>query len=142
MTAWPAIWLTLQLATITTVILLIIALPLGWWLARTSSRFRPLIEALTAMPLVLPPTVLGFYLLIIMRPDAPIGAFWVRVTGDTLAFSFSGLVIASVIYSLPFAVQPMQTAFMAVPQPVDQMARLRTSDPAAFTTGRRDAPVK
>ena len=97
MTAWPAIWLTLQLATITTVILLIIALPLGWWLARTKSRFRPLVEALTAMPLVLPPTVLGFYLLIIMRPDAPIGAFWVRVTGDTLAFSFSGLVIASTI---------------------------------------------
>ena len=132
MTAWPAIWLTLQMATITTVILLIIALPLGWWLARTTSRFRPLVEALTAMPLVLPPTVLGFYLLIVMRPDAPIGAFWVRATGDTLAFSFSGLVVASAIYSLPFAVQPMQTAFMAVPQPVLDAAR-------TLGAGARDA---
>lgn len=123
MSAWPAIWLTLQLAAVTTVILLVIALPLGWWLATTRSRFRPLVEAVTALPLVLPPTVLGFYLLILMRPDAPLGAFWVRVTGDTLAFSFPGLVLASIVYSLPFAVQPMQTAFAAVPQATLDAAR-------------------
>lgn len=123
MTAWPAIWLTLQLATVTTVILMIIALPLGWWLATTRARVRPFVEALTALPLVLPPTVLGFYLLVLMRPDAPVGAFWVKVTGETLAFSFPGLVLASVVYSLPFAVQPMQTAFMAVPQSTLDAAR-------------------
>lgn len=123
MSAWPAIWLTLQLAAVTTVILMIIALPLGWWLATTRARIRPLIEALTALPLVLPPTVLGFYLLVLMRPDAPVGAFWVKITGDTLAFSFPGLVLASIVYSLPFAVQPMQTAFMAVPQSTLDAAR-------------------
>lgn len=123
MTAAPAIWLTLKLAGVTTLILLVIALPLGWWLARTQSRIRPLVEALTALPLVLPPTVLGFYLLVFMRPDAPFGAFWVKVTGESLAFSFSGLVLASVVYSLPFAVQPMQTAFMSVPQATLDAAR-------------------
>jgi molybdate transport system permease protein len=123
MTAWPAIWLTLKLAAVSTVILMIIALPLGWWLAKTRARIRPLVEAITALPLVLPPTVLGFYLLVLMRPDAPLGAFWVRITGDTLAFSFSGLVLASVVYSLPFAVQPMQTAFMSVSQSTLDAAR-------------------
>ena len=123
MTAWPAIWLTLQLAAVTTVILMAIALPLGWWLATTRARVRPLVEAVTALPLVLPPTVLGFYLLILMRPDAPLGAFWVRVTGETLAFSFPGLVLASIVYSLPFAVQPMQTAFAAVPRETLDAAR-------------------
>jgi len=121
--AWPAIWLTVQLATVTTLILMAIALPLGWWLARTRARIRPLVEAVTALPLVLPPTVLGFYLLILMRPDAPLGAFWVRVTGETLAFSFPGLVLASVVYSLPFAVQPMQTAFASVPRETLDAAR-------------------
>ena len=116
MSVWPAIWLTLQLATITTAILLVIALPLGWWLATTKARTRPLFEAITALPLVLPPTVLGFYLLLLMSPDAFLGGLFLKVTGDTLAFSFTGLVIASVVYSLPFAVQPMQTAFRAVPQ--------------------------
>ena len=96
MSVWPAIWLTLQLATVTTGILLIIALPYGWWLATTKARTRPLFEAITALPLVLPPTVLGFYLLILMRPDAPFGGFFLRMTGETLAFSFTGLVIASV----------------------------------------------
>ncbi len=123
MSVWPAIWLTLKLATVTTVILLVIALPLGWWLARTQNRLRPLVEAVTALPLVLPPTVLGFYLLIFMSPQTAFGAFWVRVTGETLTFSFTGLVIASLIYSLPFAVQPMQTAFMAVPQATLDAAR-------------------
>lgn len=123
MSVWPAIWLTLQLATVTTVILLIIALPLAWWLSTTEARSRPLFEAIIALPLVLPPTVLGFYLLVIMRPDAPLGRFWVSVTGETLAFSFTGLVVASVIYSLPFAVQPLQTAFAAVPRRTLDAAR-------------------
>jgi molybdate transport system permease protein len=134
-TAWPAIWLTLQLAAVTTIILMSIALPLGWWLATTRAHVRPLVEAVTALPLVLPPTVLGFYLLILMRPDAPLGAFWVRVTGETLAFSFPGLVLASVVYSLPFAVQPMQTAFAAVPRETLDAARtLGATSRDAFLT--------
>ena len=135
MSVWPAVWLTLQLAAVTTVILLLIAMPLGWWLATTKARTRPLFEALTALPLVLPPTVLGFYLLILMRPDAPIGSAFVKLTGETLAFSFTGLVIASVIYSLPFAVQPMQTAFRAIPQPLLDAARTLGASPRdAFFT--------
>lgn len=123
MSVWPAIWLTLQLAAISTVILLIIALPLGWWLATTKARTKPLFEAITALPLVLPPTVLGFYLLVLMSPDTTLGALWVRATGDTLAFSFTGLVIASVLYSLPFAVQPMQSAFSTIPRNTLEAAR-------------------
>ena len=129
MSVWPAIWLTLQLASVTTLILLVIAMPLGWWLATTQARTRPLFEAITALPLVLPPTVLGFYLLVLMAPSAPLGALWVRVTGDTLAFSFPGLVIASVIYSLPFAVQPLQTAFSGVPQATLDAARTLGASP-------------
>ncbi len=116
MNLWTPIWLTLQLAGLTTILLLLIATPIAWWLANTRARIRPAIEALTALPLVLPPTVLGFYLLILMSPDSAIGGLWVRLTGEALTFSFSGLVIASLFYSLPFAVQPMQTAFRAVPQ--------------------------
>ena len=123
MSLWPVISLTLQLAAITTVILMAFALPFAWWLARTKARIRPLLEAVTSLPLVLPPTVLGFYLLILMSPDSPIGALWVRATGETLTFSFTGLVIASLFYSLPFAVQPLQTAFMAVPQATIDTAR-------------------
>ncbi|MEM6387176.1 MAG: molybdate ABC transporter permease subunit [Pseudomonadota bacterium] len=135
MSVWPAIWLTVKLAALTTVILMVIAVPLGWWLATTKARTRPLFEAITALPLVLPPTVLGFYLLVLMRPDAPLGGLWVTLTGSTLAFSFSGLVLASVVYSLPFAVQPMQTAFAAVPQASLDAARTlgATSRDALFT---------
>ncbi|MEM8800538.1 MAG: molybdate ABC transporter permease subunit [Pseudomonadota bacterium] len=115
--------LTLVLAGLTTVILLMIAIPLGWWLATTRARLRPLVEAITTMPLVLPPTVLGFYLLILMAPDAPLGALWVRLTGDSLSFSFAGLVLASVIYSLPFAVQPISSAFSAMGRAPIEMAR-------------------
>lgn len=114
MTLWPAVILTLQLATITTVILITIGIPLAWWLATTRSRTRPIVEAITTLPLVLPPTVLGFYLLVLFNPNAPLGAFWVAVTGQTLTFSFAGLVVASCLYSLPFAVQPIQTAFAGV----------------------------
>jgi len=106
--------LTLQLALATTAALFVIGTPLAWWLATTRSRAKPVIEAVTALPLVLPPTVIGFYLLIAMSPNAPLGAFWVSATGDTLTFSFAGLVAASIVYSLPFMVQPLQAAFESV----------------------------
>lgn len=108
------VWISLQLASVTVVVLLLLGTPLAWWLAFTRSRSRAVVEALVALPLVLPPTVLGFYLLILLGPAGPIGGFWVEVTGTTLTFSFSGLVIASVIYSFPFAVQPLQTSFEAI----------------------------
>ena len=114
MTNFGPLLLTLYLATIVTVILLIIGTPLAWWLATTRSKFKPIAEALTALPLVLPPTVLGFYLLILFNPNSVIGGFWVTLTGESLTFSFAGLVIASVIYSLPFMVQPLQSAFEGV----------------------------
>jgi molybdate transport system permease protein len=119
------VWLSLELAAVTTIVLLAIGTPLAWWLAWTHSRARPVIEALVALPLVLPPTVLGFYLLVILGPAGTIGQFWVDLTGSTLTFSFSGLVIASVIYSFPFVVQPLQTAFSGVgPEPLEAAATL------------------
>jgi molybdate transport system permease protein len=108
------VWLSLELAAITVVVLLIVATPLAWWLAFTPRRARVAIEAVVALPLVLPPTVLGFYLLTLLGPTGGIGRFWVEVTGSTLTFSFTGLVVASTIYSFPFAVQPLQSAFEAV----------------------------
>ena len=105
------LWLTLQLAAITTAILLAIGTPVAWWLARTESRLKPVAEAITALPLVLPPTVLGFYLLIALSPKSALGGLWLDVTGSTLTFSFIGLVIGSVFYSMPFTVQPLQVAF-------------------------------
>jgi len=135
MTDLAPIWLTLRLATLTTMVLLVIGTPLAWWLANTRSQIKPAIEAVTALPLVLPPTVLGFYLLIVMSPTSPFGGFWVSVTGEALTFSFTGLVIASVIYSLPFMVQPLQTAFEAVGRgPVEAAASLRASPLDAFFT--------
>ena len=119
----PAIWLSLNLALLSTVILIVLGMPLAWWLATTRSFLKPAIEALTTLPLVLPPTVLGFYLLILFSPDAPLGAAWVSLTGDTLTFSFAGLVLASCLYSLPFAVQPMQTAFASTGLEAMQAAR-------------------
>jgi len=108
-------WLSIQLALVTTVILVVVGTPIAWWLSRTKTRWKPAIQAVVALPIVLPPTVLGFYLLILLGPEGAIGGWWVRLTGDALTFSFAGLVIASCIYSLPFAVQPMQTAFEALP---------------------------
>ena len=105
------LWLSAQLAFVTTVILIILGAPLAWWLSQSRSRLQPVVQAIVAMPIVLPPTVLGFYLLIVLGPNGAIGSWWVKLTGDTLTFSFTGLVIASCIYSLPFAVQPMQNAF-------------------------------
>ena len=122
------IWISLKLASVTVIVLLILGTPLAWWLAFTRSRSRAVIEALVALPLVLPPTVLGFYLLILLGPAGPIGRFWVEITGTTLTFSFSGLVIASVIYSFPFAVQPLQTAFEGIGRsPLEAAATLGAS---------------
>jgi len=119
------VWLSLQLAAVTTIVLLAIGTPLAWWLAWTHSVARPVIEAIVALPLVLPPTVLGFYLLVILGPAGAIGQFWIELTGSTLTFSFSGLVIASVIYSFPFVVQPLQTAFASVGlEPLEAAATL------------------
>ena len=130
-----ALWLTFRLAIIVTGVLLILGTPLAWWLARTKSRAKPVVEAIVALPLVLPPTVLGFYLLILFNPSAPIGGFWLTLTGDTLAFSFAGLVIASVIYSMPFAVQPLQAAFESVgDELMEAAASLRASPMDAFFT--------
>jgi molybdate transport system permease protein len=109
-----ALLITLKLAAVTTVILLLLGIPLAWWLARTRARLKPLVETLVALPLVLPPTVLGFYLLIALGPQGPIGQLMAWLGGPQLAFSFSGLVLGSVIYSLPFVVQPLQTAFAAI----------------------------
>lgn len=129
------LWLTVQLASTTTVFLLLIGTPLAWWLANTKSRMRPAIEALTALPIVLPPTVIGLYFLILLSPTSTIGRFWVNITGDTLTFSFTGLVIASMFYSLPFMVQPLQTAFQTIGRaPMEAAATLRASPFNAFFT--------
>jgi molybdate transport system permease protein len=114
LTEFDAVWLTLQLAATTTFLLLLVGTPLAWWLAHSNNPVRPIIEAITAMPLVMPPTVIGFYLLLLFSPNSALGNFWFTLTGSTLAFSFSGLVLASMLYSLPFMVQPLVNAFAAV----------------------------
>lgn len=105
------VWITLQVAALTVIVLLVLSMPLAWWLANTRSRFKVAIESVTALPLVLPPTVLGFYLLLLLGPNGPAGQFWTVLTGSPLAFSFAGLIVASCVYSLPFVVQPLQAAF-------------------------------
>ena len=130
-----ALWITLQLAAVSTLILLVLGTPLAWWLARTQWRFRFVVEAMVALPLVLPPTVLGFYLLIALGPEGPIGALMEALGGQPLAFTFSGLVIGSVVYSLPFVVQPLQNAFSAVGRrPMEVAATLRASPMDRFFT--------
>jgi molybdate transport system permease protein len=130
-----ALWLTLELATITTVLLLLVGTPVAWWLSRTRAGIKPVIEALVALPLVLPPTVLGFYFLLVANPDAPLGRFWLEVTGDSLTFSFAGLVIASIVYSAPFMIQPLQTAFTSIGRgPLEAATMLRASPLDAFFT--------
>jgi molybdate transport system permease protein len=121
---WQALLLTLRLATLTTAILLLIAVPLATLLVLGRSRWLALVEALTALPLVLPPTVLGFFLLILLGPRTALGRGIIAVLGHPLAFSFSGLVVGSVIYSLPFAVQPIVAGFAAVNPPLVDAARL------------------
>ncbi len=111
---WQAVGLSVRLGLTTTAVLVGIGMPIGYWLARSRRPWRPLVEALVALPLVLPPTVLGFYLLLAMGPRGPLGMLWEDATGGRLAFSFEALLIASVISSLPFAVQPFSVAFAAV----------------------------
>jgi len=117
-----AIWLTLRLATVTLVLLLIVGTPLAWWLSRRQTSFSALVESLVALPLILPPTVLGFYLLLMLAPQTALGQLWQELTGSQLAFSFSALVIGSFLYSLPFVVQPLQSAFAQVPRGLMQAA--------------------
>jgi molybdate transport system permease protein len=128
-----AIKLTVELATLTTVLLLIIGTPIAWWLARTESRLKGPIGAIVALPLVLPPTVLGFYLLLIMGPNGPVGQFTQWLGIGLLPFTFWGLVVASVFYSMPFVVQPLQNAFEALGErPLEVAATLRASPWDAF----------
>ncbi|MBK3872317.1 molybdate ABC transporter permease subunit [Stutzerimonas frequens] len=121
-----AIWLTFKLASVTTLILLLVGTPIAWWLARTTSRMKGPIGAVVALPLVLPPTVLGFYLLVAMGPNGFIGQFTQSLGLGTLPFTFAGLVVGSVFYSLPFVVQPLQNAFEAIGErPLEAAATLR-----------------
>ena len=113
---FQALWLSVRLAAVTTALLVVIGTPIAWWLARSASKFRPFVQTIVAMPIVLPPTVMGFYLLILLGPDGAIGSWWVQLTGSALTFSFAGLVVASCVYSLPFAVQPLVTAFETLGQ--------------------------
>ena len=130
-----ALWITLQLALVSTLILLVLGAPLAWWLARSRWRYRFVAEAIVALPLVLPPTVLGFYLLLLLGPRGPVGAGLEALGGRPLAFTFTGLVIGSVIYSLPFVVQPLQNAFNAVGRrPLEAAATLRASPLDRFFT--------
>lgn len=129
------LWLTVQLAALTTAILLVIGTPIAWWLATTQSRAKSVVEAITALPLVLPPTVLGFYLLVLLSPNSALGGAFLSVTGSTLTFSFVGLILASTLYSVPFMVQPLQAAFESVgPGPMEAAASLRASQLDAFLT--------
>ena len=131
--AWQAISLTIELAGATTVLLLLLATPLAWWLARTRSGWRVPVSALVTMPLVLPPSVLGFYLLVAMGPDGPLGRLTQALGIGVLSFTFTGLLIGSIVYSLPFAVQPMQHAFEAMGRrPLEVAATLRASPLDAF----------
>lgn len=123
-----AIALTLELATVTTLILLVLATPIAWWLARTRSWWKGPVRAVVALPIVLPPTVIGFYLLVTMGPNGPLGQFTQALGIGLLPFTFAGLVVASVFYSMPFVVQPLQNAFEAIGErPLEAAATLRAS---------------
>lgn len=125
---WGAIRLTLELASVTTVLLLFISTPLAWWLARTRSAWKGAVGAVVALPIVLPPTVIGFYLLVTMGPNGPVGQLTQSLGLGVLPFTFAGLVVASIFYSLPFVVQPLQNAFEAIGErPLEAAATLRAS---------------
>ncbi len=125
-TALSAIWLTLRLATVTTLLLFLVGTPIAWWLARTRSFFKAPVGAMVALPLVLPPTVIGFYLLVVMGPQGPIGQLTQALGLGVLPFTFWGLVVGSVLYSMPFVVQPLQNAFDAIGErPLEVAATLR-----------------
>ncbi len=131
--AVSAIVLTFQLATATTVLLLLLATPLAWWLSQSQSKWRAPIGALVTLPLVLPPSVLGFYLLVAMGPNGPLGQFTQSLGWGVLSFTFTGLLIGSIIFSLPFAVQPIQHAFESIgPRPMEVAATLRAKPLDAF----------
>ena len=127
--AWSAIRLTAELAGLSTLLLLLVGTPLAWWLARTRSVWKPLFASLVAMPLVLPPTVLGFYLLLLMGPHGPVGQLTQSLGLGRLPFTFAGLVIGSVIYSMPFVVQPLQQAFEAIPERLLEAASTLRASP-------------
>lgn len=130
-----ALGTTLRLAFVTTLILLLLGTPLAWWLARTRNRCKVVVDAVVSLPLVLPPTVIGFYLLLALGPRGPIGGLMERLGGQPLAFSFAGLVIGSVVYSLPFVVQPLQDAFTSVGRrPFEEAATLRAGPLDRFFT--------
>lgn len=130
-----AIFLTLKLAVVVTIVLMIVGVPIAWWLARSKAWWKEAVGAVVALPLVLPPTVLGFYLLIALGPSSPLGQAVQSLFGRTLPFTFEGLVIGSVIYSLPFAVQPIRNAFEAFgDRPLEAAATLRASPLDAFFT--------
>ena len=130
-----ALGITLKLALLTTFILLLIGTPLAWWLSRSRWRYKFLLEAIIALPLVLPPTVLGFYLLLLLGSNGPLGGLMVALGGQPLAFTFTGLVIGSVVYSMPFVIQPLQNAFSAIGQrPMEVAATLRASPLDRFFT--------
>ena len=132
---WAAIELTLKLASVTTVLLLVLCTPLAWWLAHTRSRWRGPVGAVVALPLVLPPTVIGFYLLVSMGPNGPIGHFTEAMGWGRLPFTFAGLVVGSLVYSLPFAVQPLQRAFENLGQrPLEVAATLGAGKLDTFFT--------
>lgn len=134
-TLQAAILVTLKLAGLTTLILLLLGMPLAWWLARSRSRWRMPVGALVALPMVLPPTVLGFYLLLGMGPDGPLGQLTTALGLGTLAFTFQGLLLASVLYSLPFVVHPLQSGFAAIEASVlEAAATLRASPLDRFTS--------
>lgn len=130
-----AIWTTVELATLSTALLLVIGTPIAWWLARSRCRFKGIVGALVTLPLVLPPTVLGFYLLVLLGPQGPLGHITQTLGLGLLPFTFHGLVVASVIYSMPFVVQPLQQAFAAIgDRPLEAAATLRASPIDAFFT--------
>ena len=124
-----ATWLTLRLAVVTTVALAVVGIPLAYWLATTRSRWRPMVDAIVALPLLLPPTVLGFYLLTGMGPGTPLGRAYAALAGSTLPFSFAGIAIASVIYNLPFAVRPFAAGFAGVDRRLVDAARCLGASP-------------
>jgi molybdate transport system permease protein len=130
-----AFWITIKLASITSLILLLLGTPLAWWLAHTRSAFKPVVDAIVTLPLILPPTVLGFYLLIALGPKGPIGRLVEFAGGQPLAFTFSGLVIGSVVYSFPFVVRPLQDAFANIgKRPLEVAATLRARPVDIFFT--------
>lgn len=132
---WQALGLTLRLAMVSTSVLLLLGTPLAWWLATTHRGFRPVVDAIVALPLVLPPTVLGFYLLVLLGPQGFVGRSWAWLGGQPLVFSFAGLVIGSVVYSLPFVVQPIRDAFLNIgPEPMEAAATLGAGPWARFRT--------